>query len=109
MVDAKDRRLRENLSERGVQLLRRSQIAPEWFFHHHARLLCEANPVQSDSNGGNHAGRNREIVQWPLRVAERLPQAIERTRVAVIAVDVLQQRAQSSERLFVDAAVMFET
>ena len=64
-----------------VQFPRRSEIAPERLFHHDARIFRGARMRQSFRYRGEHAGRDREIVQRPLRISQKLAQLGEGLRL----------------------------
>jgi hypothetical protein len=106
MIDPENRVFRKELMKNLVQFPRRSQIAPERFFHHDPSILRGARMRQAFRYGSEHTGRNREIVQRPLRRAESLAQLGEGSRVAVIAIHVLKQGHQLREGSLVQAAVL---
>ena len=54
------------------------------------------------------AGRDRQVVQRALRVAQSLPQLLEGRRIVVVAVDVAEPLDQLGESRLVDAAVLRE-
>src|SRR3546814_12273666 len=65
MVDAEDRRLVEDLVERGVERLRGGQVAAEGLFHHHPRAAGAAAGVERADHGretehGRASGGDRE-------------------------------------------------
>ncbi len=109
MIDAKDGRLGKEAMKRAIQFLGRGQIAAEGLFHHHPRILRAADLGQPFRDRGEHVGRNRQIVQRPFDVAQRLTQLRKSGRIAVVAVDVLQQRAELRVCRGVQAAVLGET
>ena len=105
VIDPEDRFFGKELIENAVQFPRRRKIAPERLFHHDARIFRAARIRQSFRYRGEHAGRDREIVQRPLRTSQNLAQLGEGRRIAVIAVHVLEQGRQLRERRLVQAAV----
>ena len=86
--------------------LRRGQISPEGFFDDHARALGAARFVEALDHGGEHAGRDGQVVRGMLRRAEQFAQRREGGRIVVIAVDVLQQLDQFGEGSRIEAAVL---
>src|SRR3546814_1889315 len=108
MVDAEDRRLVEDLVERGVERLRGGQVAAEGLFHHHPRAAGAAAGVERADHGREQARRDRQVVQRVFGAAQRLAQALEGAGVVVVAVDVAQLRRELFERGGVDATVVLE-
>ena len=108
VVDAEDGLLGKVGVERAVQLLGRGEVAAERLLDDDAGVLDAARFRQPFDDGGEHAGRNDQVVQRPLGGAEGLAQLRKRRRVAVIAVDVIQQGAKLRVRRRVQAAVLFE-
>ena len=62
----------------------------ERLLHHHPRVVRAAGLLQPLDHRAEQAGRDRQVVQRPLRLAQRLAQLGEGLRVGVVAVDVLQ-------------------
>ena len=108
VVDAKDRGLREDPVERGVQGSRARQVVPERLLDHDASALRAPGPGQTLDDRAEEARRNRQIVRRMLRAAERLAKGDERRRVRVVAVDVVQESGQPGERRLVHAAELGE-
>src|SRR5574338_1222387 len=59
-------------------------------------------------DGGEHVGRNGEVIQWTGGALQRSSQAQERLRLAVVAVDVLEARRERREGARVHATVHLE-
>src|SRR3546814_10226321 len=97
MVDAEDRRLVEDLVERGVERLRGGQVAAEGLFHHHPRAAGAAAGVERADHGREQARRDRQVVQRVFGAAQRLAQALEGAGVVVVAVDVARSEEHTSE------------
>ena len=84
----------KELVQRAVELLRRGEVAAEGLFDDDARILGAAGLGQPFGDRREQAGRDGQVVQRPLGGAQRLAQALRTSRVAVIAVDVLQPGAE---------------
>ena len=95
---------RKRAMQRRVERPGRLEIAPERLFDDDSRALGAPGARQMLDGRRKRAGRNREIEQRSLRVAERLPDLGEELELAVVARDVLQQRRETRERGFVDSA-----
>ena len=106
MIDAEDARFGEGRVQRGVELLRRGQVAPEGFLDDHARALGAAGFVEALDHGGEHAGRDGQVVRGMLRRAEQFAQRREGGRIVVVAVDVLQELDQLGEGRGIEAAML---
>src|SRR6185437_1923170 len=94
VVDAKDRRLVEYLVQRVVERERRGEIAPEGLLDHDAGALRRARLAELRHDDREHARRDCEIVQGPCSIPETLAQRAERRALAVIPVDVAQERGE---------------
>ena len=92
--------------QRAVERLRRGQVAAERLLHHDPRAVRAAGLLQVLRHHTEQFGRDRQVVQRPLRLAQRLLQPLERGRVVVVAVDVAQLRRQLRERRLVDGAAL---
>ena len=66
VVDAEDRVFGEEPMQHAVQFPGRGQVAAERLFHDHAGILGAAGLRQPFRDGGEHAGRDGQIVQGPL-------------------------------------------
>ncbi len=104
VVDAKDRRLREYLVQRAVELPRRGQVAAERFLHHDAGAVSATGQLQVPCGHREQARRYGQVMQRPLRVAKRLLQRLERGQVVVVAVDVLQPCRELRKDRLIDLA-----
>jgi hypothetical protein len=98
MVNAKDRRLGEKLQQRRVQRACRGQIAPERLLHHESCAVRGPRTAEQINHDRKHGRRNGEVIKRSLRGAQRLFQCFEGRRLAVVAVDVLQQCRQALHR-----------
>ena len=108
VIDAANRRLRKELMDRAVQRLRRREIAAERFFDNNPSVFCAFGFGKTFCNPSEHARGDSEIMQRPLRIDERLMQAVVRGLIVVIAVDVLKTRSQFSEGIGVESAVLLD-
>src|SRR5262245_31205983 len=106
MVDAKDRLLVEGTEQGTVERLRREEIVTERFFNNDARAVRASSFAQLFHNCLEQPGRNGEIVRWPLRRAQLLPEGLKRRRVLIVAVHIAQQTTQLCERGGIDPAVL---
>src|SRR5262249_12034608 len=95
----------ENLVQLVVQLASRMEIAPEWLFDYHARVVGRTRSGEPLGNRREQAGRNRQIEGWPHRTAELGVQSVERRRVAVVAVDVVKQLRQAPKRRLIQTLI----
>ncbi len=89
-----------------VELLRRREIAAERLFHDHARVVRAARGSEQLDHLGEHARRDREVVERPLRGAERFTQLFEQRLGAVVTVHVTEVLAQDLEGALVDASAV---
>ena len=106
VVDAEDRRLRKHRVEGLVERARRCEVVPEGLLDHDPGARRAAGLAELLDDRAEEAGRDRQVVRRMLRAAERLAQRREGGRVAVVAVDVLEQRHELRERGLVDAAAV---
>src|SRR5690606_41791558 len=65
VVDAEHRRLGEYRVQCAVERPRRSEVAPEGFFHHHARVARTSGRTERTDNGGEKRRRDGQVVQRP--------------------------------------------
>src|SRR3989442_1629605 len=89
MVDAEDALLIEYLMQRRVERPCTREVAPEWLFHHDARVACAPRGAEPLSDGLKHGGRNSEVMQGALRITQRRSQRGTGVRAVVVALDVL--------------------
>src|SRR5690606_7283130 len=92
VVDAKDARLGKVPMQDLVERARRREIAAERLLDHDAGAGGALLTGQSLDDGGEEAGRDGQVVQRPPNAFELIAQRPESRRVAVVAVDVAQQR-----------------
>ncbi len=95
---------REDAGQRPVERHRRLEIAAEGLFDDHARSLGGAAAAEPLDDGGEHAGRNGEIMEWPLAPVERRAQLLEGGGVAIVAVDIAHQADQPRQNVLVAGA-----
>ena len=105
VIDAIDRGLGEELMERPIEGLRRGEVAPKGFFHDQSRLRRTARLRQSLGDGAEQAGRDRQVEDRALCLAERLPQSLEGRWRFIVAGDVRESTGKGGERAGVEAAV----
>jgi hypothetical protein len=106
MIDAKDRRFRDDLLERAVDGLRTGEIAAERLLDDHARVGCTTGTAQLRRDCSEQAGRDRQVMARPLRAVDGLAQGGKRGVVAVVAVHVLHPGFQAAQRLGVRPVAM---
>jgi len=90
VVDAKDGAFLEYLVQGTVKGLCARKVAPERLFHDHPCIGRATGFRKALSDVGKHARRNREIVNRPLRRAQRLLQSGKGRRIGIVAVHVAQ-------------------
>src|SRR5262249_27066952 len=106
MVDAEDRLLVEGAKQGTVERLRREEIVTERFFNDDASAVCASSFAQLFYNHPEQPGRDGEIVRWPLRRAQLLPEGLKRRRVLIVAINIAQQTTQFFESGGIDPAVL---
>src|SRR5262249_20464217 len=106
MVDAEDRLLVEGAKQGTVERLRREEIVTERFFNDDASAVCASSFAQLFYNHPEQPGRDGEIVRWPLRRAQLLPEGLKRRRGLIVAVNIAQQTTQFCDRGGIDPAVL---
>src|SRR4029077_19249117 len=87
VVDAEDRRLVEDAMERRVQGPGRGQVAAERLLQDDPRALRAPGLAETLDDRREEARRDREVVERPLRVAERLAERGVGLLVLVAAAD----------------------
>ena len=96
VVDAEDVFFREELCQQAAQCLRRLAVVAERLLDHQPRVRRRSPDLrQRLRHGAEQAGRHREVMQRPLRLAELLAQFGEGGGVVVVAIDVAQQVASA--------------
>ncbi len=108
VVDAEDRLFAEVRMENTVQLDGRGQISPEGLLDDDARMFGTARVRQPCRDRAEHAGRDRQVVQRALGVAESCAQPAIGGGVAVVAVDIAQLGGEFGESCLIDAPVLFQ-
>jgi hypothetical protein len=94
LIDAENVGFRKCREQRRVQLPRRLQIAPKGLLDDDPGALDGHCLAEAGNDRGKHARRNRQVVERPLRIAQRLAERIVRLDLRVIAVNVTQQGSQ---------------
>ena len=89
-----------------VEGARRCEVVAEGLLDHDPGTRRAAGLAELLDDLAEEAGRNRQVVRRILRPAQRLAQRHERGRVAVVAVEVLEQRSELREGGLVDAAAV---
>ena len=84
------------------------QIVTERFLDHDSRIGGAAGFRQAFGNCAKQAGRHRQIMQWPLSLAQLLAQFGESCGVAVVAVDIAQQADELLKRALLQTTVLFQ-
>src|SRR6202140_3788701 len=74
VVDPKDSRFRKHSMKNGVQLLRRGKIVPEGLLDNRPSIFHAVRLCERLDNTHKETCRNREIVRWAARRAERFLQ-----------------------------------
>ncbi len=90
MIDPEDGGFREKPIQNMVQPDSRAEIAAKWLFHHNPGIPGAVRMRQALGDGREHTRWNSEIMQGTLALSQKLAQACERRRVAVIAVHILE-------------------
>src|SRR5262249_43637770 len=106
MIDAEDRLLVEGAEQGAVKLLRREAIVTKRFFNNDARVVRASSFAQLFHHCLEQRRRNGEIVRWPLRRAQLLPEGLKRRRVLIVAVNIAQQTTQFCERGGINPAML---
>ncbi len=107
VVDAEDRGFGEELVQGGVECLCGSEIASEGFFDNDARARVAAGIGEAFGDGGEHAGRDGEVVNGAFGFAEFFAKLDVGLRVFVIAIDVAEEGREFFEGLRVCTAAVF--
>ena len=94
VVDPVDRVLFEVLVQQRVELDRALQIAPERLLDHDPAALRDADARESLGHVVEQEGRDREVADGMLRLAQRVAQRPVGGGIAVVAADVAQPRAE---------------
>ncbi len=108
VIDAEDRALVEDAVQGLVERACRGEIAAKRLFHYHARCGRAVQPGEALDDGREHARRDGEVMQRPLRTAERLADPLEGCLVAVVSVDVAQETTQLGGDLVVRQPVRLQ-
>src|ERR1039458_20378 len=74
VVDTKDSRFRKHEMKSGIQLLRRGEIVPERLLDNHSSIFHAVRLCERLNNTHKKTWRNRQIVRWAARRAERFLQ-----------------------------------
>ena len=107
VVDAEDRVLGEDRRAASRLSARAEAVAPERLLDDDAGVAARSRSAECSTTVANRLGRNRQIVQSAAaRRRARLRSAVEGRGVAVVAVDVAQQRDELGERLLGRAAAV---
>ena len=109
MVDAVDRRFVKIARQHLIQRLGAGQVAAERLLDDDPRPARAARNAQLLDHHREQHRRYGQVVDRPLGRAQLAPQGLEGRRAVVIAVDVVQQRAQPLEGCRVDSAVLAQT
>jgi hypothetical protein len=102
MIDAEDAVFGKELVQHCIQLAGRLQIAAERLLDDHPRIVGAIRGMQLLDDGGEHAGRNRQVVRRPAGMIQLRTQPHEGGRVAVIAIDVAQVLDQGGKRRLIE-------
>ena len=108
MIDAEDRRFGEELRSVALSSWAEARSRPKGFSTT-TRALSRSPPRQPFGDGREQAGRDGEIMQRTCGASRALAKCGERGRIAVIAVDIAQERARVVEAAGSSAAVFFQT
>src|SRR5205823_3683103 len=98
MVDAKDRLFGEARVQRRVERACGSEVAAERFFDDDPGALGARGAAQLLDDLRKGVGRDREVVQWPAPILQRLSQSSVGRGVSIVALEIMQQRSQGLER-----------
>ena len=108
VVDAKNVFFPEDAVHHPVQRPRCRKILSERFLDDDARALGATRFAELMNDGLEQAGRDGEIVQRLLRVAQFPAQLLKSCRVGIVAVYVVHEAAQAAKCVRVQTAVPFD-
>src|SRR5581483_9698186 len=107
MVDPEDRRLPEDAVQRRVERTSRPQIPAERFLDDHPGPVGTMRRAEELHDIGEERGRDRQVVEWVLRLPELGSEAAERVRIVVGSGDESKLLLESAEDILIDGAVRF--
>src|SRR6202451_13889 len=102
VVDTKNSRFRKHSMKSGVQLLRRDKIVPEGLLDNYSSILHAVRLCERLDNTHKKTRRNRQIVRWAARRAERFLQQLEGFGFFIIPADVAKQFQQLGQGFLID-------
>src|SRR5450432_350560 len=106
VVDTKDSRFRKHSMKSGVQLLRRDKIVPEGLLDNYSSIFHAVRICERLDNTHKKTGRNRQIVRWAARRAERFLQEVKGLELFIIAADIAKQVQQLGQGFLIDLALL---
>ena len=107
VINPEDRALVEGAAQDVVQCLCRGKIVTERLLDDDPRTGRTARSGQLLHHRTEQRGRDGEVVRGPLGGPELAAQGIERRRIAVVAVNILEQAGQFLERHPIEPSVFF--
>src|SRR3984957_10541060 len=102
VVDPKDPRFRKHSMQSGVQLLRRTKVVPEGLLDNYSSVFHAVRLGERLDNTHKKTWRNRQIMCWAARRAERLLQQFEGFGFFIIAADIAKQLQQLCQGFLID-------
>ena len=106
VIDAEDARFGEGGVQVASSCWAEARSRPKGFSTITRAPLAQPDLSRPSIDGGEHAGRDGQVVRGMLRRAEQFAQRREGGRIVVIAVDVLQELDQFGEGGRIEAAVL---
>ncbi len=88
-------------AELGVERPGRLEVVAEGLLDHDVRVLGQAGLAEAVDHGGEQRGRDLEVEDRPLRVADRLADPLEGGGVGVVALDVGEAVGEAGEDVLV--------
>ena len=107
VIDPEDRALVEGAAQDAVECLCRRKVVAEGLLDDDPRTGRTARSGQLLHHRTEQRRRDGEVVRRPLGRPELPAQGIERRRIAVVAVDIVEQAGQLLERRRIEPAVFF--
>jgi hypothetical protein len=99
VINPENRVFRKNGQGYPVQFAGGSKISPKGFFNDDSGIVSEPGGPEIFDNRFKKGWGNREIMNGPLVVAQCLFELLERTRVVIIANDLLEQGKEPAQRV----------